>query len=137
MVSENNTAFVNKVSFRSIGASAEEWLENPKESVLGSYLSAMKKGEIESLTLYGKSEERLFIVNKPGFYHVTIFLDESEGYGYSDGTGDTSSIDIAGDYWPSFRICKDFMKLGSIVHEFFVSGTPSASAHWIHFSDDD
>ena len=32
-----------------------------------------EKGEVESLTLYGESEERLFIVGKPGFYHITIF----------------------------------------------------------------
>ncbi|NWB98380.1 hypothetical protein HX882_21005 [Pseudomonas gingeri] len=66
-------AFVKKISFRHVGVSAEEWLESPEENVLDGYLSAIKKGEVESLTLYGESEERLFIVGKPGFYHITIF----------------------------------------------------------------
>jgi len=137
MVNMNDMNFVNKISFRSIGESVKAWLENPSEQVLNSYLNAMEKGEIECLTLYGPNEERLFIIGKPNFYHVTIFVDESEGYGYNDGTRDSSNIEIAGDYWPSFRVCKDMRILKAIAHEFFASGQPSKSEHWIHFSDEE
>jgi hypothetical protein len=137
MVNTNKMAFVNKISFRNAGESAKNWLENPAEQALDNCLNAMEKGEIECLTLYGPSEERLFIIGKPDFYHATIFVDESEGYGYNDGTGDLSNIDIAGDYWPSFRVCRDMMILKSIAHKFFISGKPSESEHWIHFSDDE
>lgn len=137
MVSQNNTIFANKMSYRNVGAPAKIWLEEPTEKMLDGRLTAMEKGEIECLTIYGSNDERLFVIGKPNFYHVTIFVDESEGFGYHDDSGDSTNIEIAGDYWPSFRICKDMEILRSIAHEFFVSGKPSKSEHWIHFSDDE
>jgi hypothetical protein len=137
MVTMDNMNFVNKISFRNIRSVEKSWLGSPNVQLLDKYLDAMEKGKIECLTLYGSNEERLFIIGKPNFYHVTIFVDESEGYGYNDGTGDTSNIEIAGDYWPSFRVCKDMQILRAITHEFFVSGKPSKSEHWQHFSDEE
>jgi hypothetical protein len=135
MVSDKN--YVNKISFRHAGTPEKKWIDGPTTEALDNFLNSLKTGQIECLTLYGPGSERLFIIGKPNFYHVTIFVDESEGYGYDDGTGDRSNIDIAGDFWPSFRVCKSMEILRSISHKFFSTGKPSESEHWIYFSDDE
>jgi hypothetical protein len=137
MVNKSGPVFAEKISYRNVGESEKNWLDMPSENALASCLDSMEKGAAECLTIYGKSDERLFVIGKPNFYHITIFVDESEGFGYNDGTGDSSNIEIAGDYWPSFRVCKDVVVLRSIAHEFFISGKPFQSEHWINFSDDE
>lgn len=137
MVSQKIMIFADKMSFRRVGESTKNWVEVPSEQILSQCIDAMKNGEIECLTLYGVKDERLFVIGKPDFYHITIFIDESEGFGYNDGSGNSTKIEIAGDYWPAFTVCKDIDILRSIAHNFFISGVPAKSAYWLHFSDDE
>ena len=136
VINNEASAFVKQLSHRDVGESTKNFVEVPNIEDVDNYLLDIESGKLECLTLYGEEEHRLFIIGKPGFYYITIFCDESEGYTYNDQTKDASKIEIAGDYWPSFSVCKNSNILRAIVHEFYYSGQPFRSEHWIHFSDD-
>jgi hypothetical protein len=132
-----NQPFARRLSFRKVGEATKSYADNPGIGQVESLLREIDAGAVECLTLYGPRDERLFVLGKPGFYHLTLFVDETDGYAFDDGSGDTTKIDIAGDYWPSFRVCKDRGVLAKVAERFYWSGTPLEAAQWLSFSGDD
>lgn len=129
-------SFVKRVSFRRPADSTKTYICQPEFDDIEMLLNGIDKGEIECVTLYGAQDERLYVLGKPGFYHLTLFVDETDGYAFDDGSGDTTKIDIAGDYWPSFRVCKDKKVLIDAVRLFYASGDHPRGASWLYFSEE-
>lgn len=131
-----NQPFTRKLSFRKIGESTKSFVDQPTLGQIESLLHEIDTGIVECVTLYGGEDEKLYVLGKPGFYHLTMFIDETDGYAFDDGSGDQSKIDIAGDYWPSFRVCKDHQVLLQMVRQFYRQGTHPDSPEWRFFSED-
>lgn len=136
MVMNMTTPFATRVSFRRPQDQVKTYIEAPTFEKVEFLLDGIDQGEIECVTIYGPQDERFFIIGKPGFYHLTMFIDETDGYAFSDGSADNSKIEIAGDYWPSFRVCKEKSKLIEASREFFLSGSRLQEQDWLEFSED-
>jgi hypothetical protein len=131
-----NQPFARKLSFRMIGESTKRYADLPSIDQIEALLNEIDLGSVECVTLYGAGDEKLFVLGRPGLYHLTLFIDETDSYAFDDGSGDRSKIDIGGDYWPSFRVCKDHRVLVDSVRQFYWQGKPSASSVWRFFSED-
>ena len=129
-------SFASKLSFRKTGESTKTYVENPEFKQVEALLGDIDAGLVECVTLYGPADERLFVLGKPGFYHLTVFVDETDGYAFDDGSEDRSNIAIAGDYWPSFRVCKDHRVLVEAAKLFYEQGGRTGLARWQFFSED-
>jgi len=136
MVMNMNVPFAVRASFRRPQDQVKTYVDAPNLDQIESLLDGIELGDIECVTLYGPQDERLYIIGKPGFYHLTMFIDDTDGYAFSDGSGDFSKIEIAGDYWPSFRVCRDKSKLVEASREFYYSGGRPHDQTWIDFSED-
>jgi hypothetical protein len=136
MVTSMTTPFATRASYRRPLDQVKTYVEAPSFEEIESLLDGIDRGEVECVTMYGPHDERLFIIGKPGFYHLTMFIDETDGYAFSDGSGDNSKIEIAGDYWPSFRVCKEKSKLVEASREFYKSGSRPVGQTWLEFSED-
>lgn len=128
--------FSNRLSFRRPKDTAKTYVEQPGFGDVEALLEGIDTGEVECVTLYGPENEKLCVLGKPGFYHLTLFIDETDGYAFDDGSGDITKIDIAGDYWLSFRVCKDKQVLIDAARRFYASGDPLAGGRWLRFSED-
>ena len=128
--------FAHKLSFRKVGDATKTYIDQPEFAYVQTLLNGIDSSEIECITLYGPADEKLYVLGKPGFYHLTLFIDETDGYAFDDGSDDRSKIEIAGDYWPSFRVCKDRQVLAETVHRFYLQGDHPETPHWLHFSED-
>jgi hypothetical protein len=76
------------------------------------------------------------VLGKSRLYHLTLFIEETDGYAFDDGSGDTTKIDIAGNYWPSFRVCRDKQVLIDAARRFYASGDHPNGKRRLHFSED-
>lgn len=128
--------FANRLSFRRPKDRTKTYVEQPGFGDVEALLEGIDRGEVECVTLYGPQDEKLYVLGKPGLYHLTLFIDETDGYAFDDGSGDTTKIDIAGDYWPSFRVCKDKQVLIDAARRFYASGDHPNGERWLHFSED-
>lgn len=135
MVSDS-AKFTTRLSYRRVGESLKNFEESPPWSRVESLINQIESGDVECLTLYGPVDEKLYVLGKPGFYHLTLFIDETDGYAFDDGSGSRERIEIAGDYWPSFRVCKDKRQLIDAAHWFFESGAATNGVKWLRFSED-
>lgn len=128
--------FVRSLSYRKVGEATKVCVDEPEFARVEDLIGGIDAAEIECLTLYGPEDEKLFVIGKPGFYHLTLFVDETDGYAFDEGSGDQSKIAIAGDFWPSFRVCKDRRVLTEVAHQFYLQGQPATSSKWLAFSED-
>jgi hypothetical protein len=124
------------MSFRGPRDSTKTFVDQPEFSDVDALLEGIESGEVECVTIYGPQDEMLCVLGRPGLYHLTLFVDETDGYAFNDGSGDTSKIDIAGEYWPSFRVCRDKQVLIDAARRFYASGDRPNDKRWQHFSND-
>jgi len=138
MVAQVKKYAVN-LSFRNVGNAAKQHLDNPDWDKVIEKLLLIEEGQIEFMSLYGPEDDctHMAIVAKPGNYHIGIFIDDDEEYLFKASEVSDLKIDIAGEYWSEFQICKNWDDLVSVVKTFFESGKPSGSYEWIYFSDED
>jgi hypothetical protein len=129
-------AFAQRLSFRKVGEAAKNYVELPLVDQVDALLSEIDGGAVECVTLYGPQDQKLFVLGKPGAYLLTLFVDEGDGYAFNDGSGDRSRIDIGGDFWPAFRVCKDRRILEDAVHRFYEAGKLPDSPNWVYFTDE-
>jgi hypothetical protein len=128
--------FSRLLSCRGVRESARRYEEHPEFSRVASLLDAIDLGEMECLTLHGPAEEAFFVSGRSGHYYVNLFVDETEGHGFDDGSGDRSPIEIGGDFWPSFRVCRDKCTVLVALRDFYWDGCPPRSQGWFHYTDE-
>jgi hypothetical protein len=64
-----------------------------------------------------------------------LFIDETDEYAFDDRSEDITQIEIAGDYWPSFRMCKGYEMMLDAARHFYASGDHPKGQSWLHFSE--
>ncbi|WP_374334343.1 hypothetical protein [Leeia sp.] len=100
-------------------------------------LARIFSGQVECLTLYAGDGQSMVFLGKYGLAHICLFVSDVEEYTFDNGTGDSTRVDVAGDYWPSFQLCRDSHKAEEIAKEFYVNGQPLSDQKWVHFVEDD
>ncbi|WP_299009182.1 hypothetical protein [uncultured Shewanella sp.] len=135
----NIVPYTVDMAFRAIGNTKKQYVKEPSWNDVYQCVEEIEKGRVEFLSLVGPEVDNthLAIIAKPGHYHIGIFIDEDEEYLFKASEFSNTKIDIAGNYWPEFQICKNFNDLVLIVKEFFENGKPSDLFNWIYFSDED
>lgn len=137
MVIYMSTAFASRASYRRENDDVMSEIKNPEFDQIKELLERIDFGDVECLNLHGPSDEKFCIIARAGFYHLTIFVEENKGYAFNDGSEERSQkIEIAGNYWPSFRVCKNKVEAFEALQAFFYLGTFPEAQCWIPFSDD-
>ncbi len=132
-------SYVDAISVRMIGDSKKQYFDAPSWDEVFTHLKNIEEGKVEFLSLIGPENEstHMAILAKPGNYHVGIFIDEDEEYIFKASEVNGSKVDIAGEYWPDFQICRNWNDLVSITKVFFEEGKPSGLYDWIYYCDED
>jgi len=131
--------YVTSLSYSTVGDVAKHHLNKPTWKDVTQKLHMIEEGKAEFLSLTGPEDEytHMAIIGKPGHYHIAIFIDEDEEYLFKASEANEIKVDIAGNYWPEYQVCKNTTELESIVRVFFETGKPSEFFEWIYFSDED
>ena len=123
---------VIRCSHRLVGEQTQEWHDTPSLTLILDLLAKVYNGQVELLELYTHDGKNMMLLGKPGLAHICLFFSDTEEYIFDNGTGDPAKIDVGGDYWPSFQICRDQLRAENITKEFYVSGLALPEQKWIH-----
>ena len=78
----------------------------------------------------------MVIAAKPENYHIGVFINEDEEYLFKTSEASNSKVDIAGEYWPEFQVCKNWKDLANFSKAFLEAGRPPNLFNWIYFSEE-
>jgi len=137
LVDEIENRPVVKCSFRLVGNQSEQLLLKPEYSQVTELLFKIETGVVDSVKLFTQGDACLWFLGRPGFVFICLFVSDEEEYIFDDGTGDTTKIEIAGDYWSSFTLCKSQNTVEQIAREFYFHGQLLASKKWNHYVSND
>ncbi|QDQ25216.1 hypothetical protein FNU76_01980 [Chitinimonas arctica] len=126
-------SMIEKCSHRLVGEAFSDWKNTPTLPYVFERLADINAGRLECLTLFTTDGKNMMFLGKPGLTHICLFASDKETYIFDNGTADTTKVDIAGDYWPSFQLCRDGQRSKDIAREFCISGRPLAAQKWIHY----